>query len=165
MCFGMYCGLYCIHLIINRKEENIQLIHQILNARNLPDACKEVVRNKGAAGVDKMDIKQLEPYLKENREKLIATICSGNYHALPIRGKKIPKSSGKKQLLGIPKVVDRMLQHAAARKLMNHYEFLFCSQLFFFNGVHELTAKGWSVQSTAMDSDPNTTNIRPLENH
>ena len=108
----------------------MQLIHQILSARNLTDACKEVIRNKGAAGVDKMNTNQLGQYLKENREKLMVEICSGNYHAPPIRGKEIPKSNRKKRLLGIPTVIDRMLQQATARVLMNHYEFLFYSQLF-----------------------------------
>lgn len=109
----------------------MQLIHQILSARNLTDACKEVIRNKGAAGVDKMSVKQLETYLNNNRERLADEICSGNYHAPAIRGKEIPKSNGKKRLLGIPTVIDRMLQQAVARQLMNHYEFMFYSQLLF----------------------------------
>lgn len=142
----------------------MQLIHQILSARNLTDACKEVIRNKGAAGVDKMSVKQLETYLNHNRERLVDEICSGNYHAPAIRGKEIPKSNGKKRLLGIPTVIDRMLQQAVARQLMNQYEFLFYSQLFFLLVFMSSPRKRGSVQSTAMDSDPNTTNIRPLEN-
>ncbi len=114
----------------------MKLIHQILSARNLTDACKEVIRNKGAAGVDKMSVKQLEIYLKYNREKLADNICSGNYHAPPMRGKEIPKSNGKKRLLGIPTVVDRMLQQATARKLMNHYEFLFSEYSYGFRPQH-----------------------------
>jgi len=114
----------------------MQLIHQILSARNLTDACKEVIRNKGAAGVDKMNTNQLEQYLKENREKLMVEICSGNYHTPPIRGKEIPKSNGKKRLLGIPTVIDRMLQQATARVLMNHYEFLFSEYSYGFRPLH-----------------------------
>jgi RNA-directed DNA polymerase len=114
----------------------MQLIQKILSARNLTDACREVVRNKGAAGVDRMSVKQLGPYLKQNREDLVVQICSGNYHAPPIRGKEIPNSNGKKRLLCIPTVVDRMLQQATSRVLMNHYASLFSEYSYGFRPLH-----------------------------
>lgn len=101
------------------------MIEEVLSAPNLTEACKEVTRNKGAAGVDRMSVKDLKNYLDENREILINQIRTGNYHATPIRGKEIPKNNGKKRLLGIPTVIDRMLQQAVNRVLMTSYEFMF----------------------------------------
>jgi retron-type reverse transcriptase len=75
-----------------------------------------------------VSVKQLETYLNNNRERLVDEVYSGNYHAPAIRRKKIPKSNGKKRLLDIPTVINRILQQAVARKLMNHYEFMFYSQ-------------------------------------
>ena len=103
----------------------MELIEQILSDRNLTEACREVIHNRGASGIDSMGVKELEAYLRENREKLKTIIRSGNYIAQPIRGKEIPKSNGKKRLLGIPTVVDRMLQQAVSRAISTRYEYLF----------------------------------------
>ena len=93
----------------------MELIEQIVSDRNLTQACREVIRNRGASGIDSMGVMELEAYLSENREKLKTIIRSGKYIPQPIRGKEIPKSNGKKRLLGIPTVVDRMLQQAVSR--------------------------------------------------
>ena len=112
------------------------MIEKILSARNLTDASKEVIRNKGAAGVDKMNVRQLTTYLLENRGELVEKVHSGNYHALPIRGKEIPKSNGNKRLLGIPTVIDRMLQQAVSRVLMTRYEYMFSIYSYGFRPQH-----------------------------
>ena len=93
----------------------MQTIDAILSARNLTHACREVIRNKGAGGVDAMSVKELKPYLDKNRDALTELIRQGEYYPQPIRGKEIPKSNNKLRLLGIPTVVDRMLQQAAVR--------------------------------------------------
>lgn len=110
----------------------MELIDQILSARNLTEACEEVTRNKGAGGVDRMSAKSLKPYLDENRGRLTADIHSGSYYPQPIRGKEIPKRNGRKRLLGIPTVVDRMLHQATARVLQNKYDFMFSSYSYGF---------------------------------
>ncbi len=103
----------------------MKLIDRILAARNLTEACKEVVRNKGAGGVDGMSVKTLKRYLDEHRQELIEQILLCSYQPKPVRGKEIPKGGGKNRLLGIPTVIDRMLQQAVSRTIMPQYEYMF----------------------------------------
>lgn len=110
----------------------MDLIETILRAGNLTDASKEVIRNKGAAGIDMMSVKKLKPYLDEHREELSAMIRNREYIPQPIRGKEISKGKGKTRLLGIPTVVDRMLQQAVSRVIMARYEYEFSSYSFGF---------------------------------
>ncbi|MDF1547673.1 MAG: group II intron reverse transcriptase/maturase [Bacteroidales bacterium] len=103
----------------------MQTIDKVLNAGNLTQACYEVVRNKGAAGVDKMSVKELKGHLDNNREGLMERIRQGDYIPQPIRGKEISKGNGKMRLLGIPTVIDRMLQQAVSRVIMPQHEYMF----------------------------------------
>ncbi len=114
----------------------MQTIEKILSARNLTEACKEVVSNQGAAGVDAMSVKELKAYLDINRTQLAEQIRLGNYLPQPIRGKEIPKSNGKIRLLGIPTVIDRMLQQAVARVIMPQYEYMFSEYSYGFRPQH-----------------------------
>lgn len=107
-------------------------IDKILQARNLTEACYEVIRNKGAAGVDKMSVKELKEYLTLNREWLTELIRTKQYLPQPIRGKEIPKRNGKMRLLGIPTAIDRLLQQAVSRMLMMHYETIFSNNSYGF---------------------------------
>jgi hypothetical protein len=70
------------------KEE---LIEQILQAANLTRACEDVVKNKGAGGVDGMNVKELKSWLDQNRQQLVEQVRNCEYHAQAIRGKEIPK--------------------------------------------------------------------------
>ena len=110
----------------------MELIERILQAENLTRASKEVIRNKGAAGVDRMQVSDLTEYLKENRLNLMDTIRKCEYIPQPIRGKEIPKGKGKTRLLGIPTVVDRMLQQAVSRVIMTQYEYEFSTYSYGF---------------------------------
>jgi RNA-directed DNA polymerase len=110
----------------------MQTIEQVLSARNLTGACKEVVQNKGSAGIDAMGVKQLKAYLDKNRENLTTGIRQGKYIPAPIMGKEIPKRNGKKRLLGIPTVIDRMLQQAVSRTIMPQFEYMFSNYSFGF---------------------------------
>lgn len=103
----------------------MQTIDKVLNAGNLTQACYEVIRNKGAAGVDKMNVDELKDYLDKNRKELTELIRNGDYIPQPIRGKEIPKGSGKMRLLGIPTVIDRMLQQAVSRTIIPQFEYMF----------------------------------------
>jgi len=73
------------------KEE---LIEQILQAANLTRACEDVVKNKGAGGVDGMNVKELKSWLDQNRQQLVEQVRNCEYHAQAIRGKEIPKGKG-----------------------------------------------------------------------
>ena len=103
----------------------MQLIDRILRAGNLTDASREVIRNKGAAGVDRMSVSELKVYLDTNRSELEDQIRNGEYYPAAILGKKIPKGKNKTRLLGIPVVIDRMLQQAVLRVIMPRYEYHF----------------------------------------
>jgi len=109
-----------------------ELIEQILQNANLTKACEEVIRNKGAGGVDGMQVTELKKYLDQHRGKLSQQVRNCQYHAQPIRGKEIPKGKGKTRLLGIPTVVDRMLQQAVLRVISLQYEMAFSSYSYGF---------------------------------
>jgi len=115
-----------------REQECMQTIDKVLNAGNLTQACYEVIRNKGAAGVDKMNVDELKDHLDKNRAQLTELIRNGGYIPQPIRGKEIPKGNGKMRLLGIPTVIDRMLQQAVSRIIMPQFEYMFSRYSFGF---------------------------------
>ena len=122
----------------------MELIDEILSASNLTQASKEVIRNKGAGGIDGMSVNDLEEYLSNNRETLINQIRTQSFIPQPIRGKDIPKGNGKFRTLGIPTVVDRMLQQAVLRIIMLQYEYMFSSYSYGFRpkrNTHQAVAK------------------------
>ena len=101
------------------------MIEKVISLKNMRLACRQVVQNKGSAGVDGMTVRELPAYLKENRDAIAAALCNGKYLPQPILGVEIPKSNGKKRLLGIPTVSDRWLQQAVSQVLMPLFEFEF----------------------------------------
>ena len=108
------------------------LFEKILSRNNLNQAYLQVVRNKGAAGVDGMTCDQLLPYLKENREGLLSQLRRGSYKPSPVRRVEIPKPNGDKRKLGIPTVIDRMLQQAINQILQPIFEAEFSDNSFGF---------------------------------
>ena len=122
----------------------MEMIEKILEAGNLTRACTEVVKNKGAGGIDKMPVRELKAYLDANRGKLCESVRSGSYLPQPIRGRHIPKGNGKKRLLGIPTAIDRMLQQAVLRVVMPQYEPGFSEDSYGFRpnrNTHQAVAK------------------------
>lgn len=97
----------------------------ILERVNLNCAFKEVVANKGSAGVDGMGVKDLRAHLRSNGAELVRDIKEGRYKPSPVRRVFIPKENGQKRPLGIPTVVDRFVQQAVARVLSMQYEEVF----------------------------------------
>lgn len=88
-------------------------------------AYRQVLSNKGSAGVDGIPVKELYAYLVKNREQIESDIRGGKYLPQPIRGVEIPKSNGKKRLLGVPTVIDRTLQQAVGQVLAIKFEMEF----------------------------------------
>jgi group II intron reverse transcriptase/maturase len=88
-------------------------------------AYKQVLRNKGSAGVDGMPVSKLRGYIKQNITTVAAGMLNGNYLPQPILGVSIPKSNGKTRLLGIPIVIDRWLQQAVAQAITPLFEYEF----------------------------------------
>ena len=98
------------------------MIEEILSKANLTRAYKQVVSNKGSAGVDKMKVTDLKPYLQKHWDALKPQIEKGLYSPQLVKGIEIPKPNGGKRLLGIPTVMDRMLQQAIQQILSEVYE-------------------------------------------
>ena len=101
----------------NGEASTFNLLEKILSSDNMNAAYKQVVRNKGSHGIDGMKVDELLPYLKENGNNLIEELKAGTYRPKPVRRVEIPKPDGGVRLLGIPTVVDRMIQQAIAQVL------------------------------------------------
>ena len=125
--------------IANVQADN--LLEEILNRDNMSDAYRKVKANKGASGIDRMDVEELLPYLKEHGKELIEKIRDGKYKPNPVRRVEIPKEErGKTRTLGIPTVVDRVVQQAIAQVLIPIYERQFSANSFGFRpkrGSHD----------------------------
>ena len=98
------------------------LMEQIIDIANLRTAYKQVVRNKGKGGVDGMEVKELLTWCQSHIEDLRQSLMDGTFVPNPVRRVEIPKDNGKKRLLGIPTVIDRMVQQAISQVLSRIYE-------------------------------------------
>lgn len=106
----------------SEEADGVDLLEEILSRENLNRAYKRVKANKGAPGIDGMSIEDASKWLKENREELLTKIRKGKYKPQPVRRVEIPKPDGGKRKLGIPTVVDRIIQQAIAQKLSPIFE-------------------------------------------
>lgn len=88
------------------------LLEKIVDKRNFFEAYKKVVANKGSNGIDGMRVDELLPYLQEHYETLKADLLNGKYKPQPVKRVEIPKANGGIRLLGIPTVIDRLVQQA-----------------------------------------------------
>ena len=98
------------------------LMEQILSRDNLNAAYLQVVRNKGAAGIDGMTVEELGAYLSENGESIREQLRRRKYKPQPVRRVEIPKPDGGTRNLGVPTVVDRFVQQAVAQVLTPIFE-------------------------------------------
>ena len=113
-----------------RDSAQPKLLEVILNKDNLNRAYKRVKANKGAAGIDGMTIEEALLYLKEHQQELINRILRGKYTPSPVRRVEIPKPDGGMRKLGIPTVIDRIIQQAITQQLVPIYEPLFAENSF-----------------------------------
>jgi RNA-directed DNA polymerase len=98
------------------------LLEKILAPDNMNRAFKKVRSNKGSHGIDGMTVDELLPFLKENGDRIKQAIMEGTYSPKPVRRVEIPKPDGGTRLLGIPTVLDRVIQQAIAQVLSPIYE-------------------------------------------
>ncbi len=110
---GVYSDLSAMSNLKAKSEFNTgNLLEKIVDRRNFFEAYKKVVANKGSHGVDGIKVDELLPFLQEHYETLKADLLSGKYKPQPVKRVEIPKPNGGIRLLGIPTVVDRLIQQA-----------------------------------------------------
>lgn len=108
------------------------LFEQMLSPDNLNKSYKQVISNKGSGGVDKMEVEELLPWLLKNKETLINNLRNGTYRPNPARRVEMPKGNGKTRSLGIPTIVDRLVQQSISQVLTPIYELEFSDNSYGF---------------------------------
>jgi RNA-directed DNA polymerase len=107
----------------NSEPEVEQLLEAVVERENMRLALKQVERNRGAAGVDNMTVEQLRAYLREHWLRIKEELLAGHYQPLPVRKVEIPKPGSKEmRMLGIPTVIDRLIQQALHQVLSPLFE-------------------------------------------
>ena len=117
-----YAEAYSAETQKAEERDGADLLEKVLDRDNLNKAYKRVKANKGASGVDGMTVDEALPWLKEHRNELLESIRNGKYKPSPVRRVEIPKDNGGVRKLGIPTVIDRIIQQAIAQVLTPIYE-------------------------------------------
>ena len=117
---------------IREVETDMELLEKVLSKDNLNNAYKQVYKNKGASGVDGVTVDELFSYIKEHKEEILYKIRNRKYKPQPVRRVYIPKENGKQRKLGIPSVIDRVLQQAIVQVLAPIYEEQFSNNSYGF---------------------------------
>lgn len=126
------------------------LMEQMLSKENLNTAYLQVIRNKGAAGVDGMEYTELEEYLLKNGEIIKEQLRKRKYKPQPVRRVEIPKAEGGIRNLGVPTVTDRFIQQAIAQILTPIYEEQFHAHSYGFRpnrGAHQAVQKALEMMN------------------
>ena len=110
----------------------MKLIEKILSEENLRKAIKKVKQNKGAPGVDRMTVQEIESWFEQYQEELTSKIMNKQYRPMPVKRMYIPKPNGKQRPLGIPTVVDQVIQQAMLQVLTEIYEPIFSEHSYGF---------------------------------
>ena len=106
----------------SRQAMSEDIITKILDRNNLNEAFKRVKANKGASGIDDMDIEETKTYIKEHKNTIVWQLYNRKYQPQPVRRVEIPKPNGGKRKLGIPTVLDRVIQQAMVQVLSPMFE-------------------------------------------
>jgi RNA-directed DNA polymerase len=105
------------------RPESEKLMEEVVESKNLKKAYRKVVGNKGSAGVDGMTVEELAPYLKKEWPAIKGRLLEDQYKPQPVRRVEIPKpGGGGVRKLGIPTVVDRLIQQAVLQVLEPRFE-------------------------------------------
>ena len=111
-----------INVEIRKERTSMELLEKVLDDKNLFEAYKQVYKNKGASGVDGVTVDELGHYMYQHKEDIKEQIRKRKYKPSPVRRVYIPKDNGDKRGLGIPTVVDRLIQQAIVQVLSPIYE-------------------------------------------
>src|SRR6266446_2726076 len=123
---------------------SVSLMEEVTKLDNLNQAFRQVRSNKGAAGVDGMSVSDLRAWIVSHKVEFIASLLDGTYQPQPVRGVEIPKPGGGVRQLGIPTVVDRLVQQAILQVLEKTLDPTFSPSSFGFRprrGAHDALAQ------------------------
>lgn len=112
--------------------EDMQLIERLVERENMRKAYAQVKKNKGAAGIDNMSVESVGTYLKEHWLKIKEQLVKGKYKPKPVKRVEIPKPDGGIRKLGIPTVLDRLIQQGIYQILSPIFEPTFSRSSFGF---------------------------------
>lgn len=110
----------------------MELMDKILSQKNFQEAMKRVKSNKGASGIDKMSVEEIDEYFSKHIEEIKTSIWEKKYRPQAVKRVYIPKPNGKKRPLGIPVVVDRVIQQAVAQVFSELYDECFSEHSYGF---------------------------------
>lgn len=113
-------------------EETKNLMKKVCQEDNLKRALKKVVANKGAAGIDGMNVTQLKQWFCDNEQNLVDTLLGDKYKPQPVKRISIPKPGGGRRKLGIPTTIDRLVQQAILQVLSPIFEQYFSNSSYGF---------------------------------
>ena len=116
--------------------EQAQLMERVVERSNMQAAYKRVKQNKGAPGMDGRDVEQLGAVLREHWPKIREQLCQGAYEPMPVKRVQIPKPNGGMRPLGIPTVLDRLIQQALQQVLSPLFDLGFSEHSYGFRSGH-----------------------------
>ncbi|MFC6202969.1 group II intron reverse transcriptase/maturase [Lactiplantibacillus nangangensis] len=128
----VYLGAHSVTDGESTVQNGVPFVDLVLARDNLNLAFKRVRRNKGAAGIDGMTIEQLSEYIYKHRDELLESLRNETYYPKPVKRVEIPKPDGSTRKLGIPTVIDRMVQQAVVQVLSPIYEQVFSDNSYGF---------------------------------
>ena len=142
------------------SEPHEDLLERILSRENMLRAWKRVKANRGVGGVDGMSVSEAPEFIRQHWDEIRSAVLEGTYRPQPVRRAEIPKATGGKRPLGIPTVLDRMIQQAIAQQLTALVDPTFSAHSYGFRtgrsahqairSVRESVREGWSI---AVDVD------------
>lgn len=126
---------------ITAKQENTcheteRMMESVVEEQNMRRAYKRVMANKGSAGIDQMQVDELKPYLKEHWAHIKEELLEGRYEPRPVLRVEIPKPQGGTRALGIPTVVDRLIQQAIQQVMVPVFDPGFSEHSYGFRAGH-----------------------------
>lgn len=146
--------------IAHKRALTSQLMEQVVEPDNLNQAYARVKANKGAPGVDGMTVDELAGWIEKHKQQFITGLLDGSYEPSPVRGVQIPKPGGGERQLGIPTVIDRLVQQAMLQVLTPILDPTFSPSSYGFRpgkSAHDalLTAKEYVAEgyTTVVDID------------
>lgn len=131
----------------NSEPETEQLLEQIVSTENMNLAWKLVKRNKGTAGIDGRDIDASLEMIREHWAEIKERVLNGSYQPLPVKRVEIPKSGGGKRKLGVPTVLDRLIQQAIYQVLSPLFESGFSESSYGFRPGRNAHQAVWQARS------------------